>query len=51
MKPNDKYPQGGIVKQEAPIHISNLNPLKTENRCVLQKINKEGKLVRISKRQ
>ena len=24
-KPNAKNPQGGIVKQEAPIHISNLN--------------------------
>ena len=24
-KPNPKQPQGGIVKQEAPIHISNLN--------------------------
>ena len=26
-KPNPKQPQGGIVKQEAPIHISNLNLL------------------------
>ena len=26
-KPNAKNPQGGIVKQEAPIHISNLNPV------------------------
>ena len=26
-KPNAKNPQGGIVKKEAPIHISNLNPL------------------------
>lgn len=25
VKPNAKNPQGGIVKQEAPIHISNLN--------------------------
>ena len=24
-KPNSKQPQGGIVKQEASIHISNLN--------------------------
>ena len=24
-KPNAKYPQGGIVKMEAPVHISNLN--------------------------
>ena len=23
-KPNAKYPQGGIIKQEAPIHISNV---------------------------
>nr|MCR5072138.1 50S ribosomal protein L24 [Bacteroidales bacterium] len=26
-KPNSKQPQGGIVKQEASIHISNLNLL------------------------
>lgn len=26
-KPSAKNPQGGIVKQEAPIHISNLNPV------------------------
>ena len=26
-KPNTKQPQGGIIKQEAPIHISNLNLL------------------------
>ena len=24
-KPNAKQPQGGIIKKEAPIHISNLN--------------------------
>ena len=24
-KPNAKHPQGGIVKMEAPIHVSNLN--------------------------
>ena len=24
-KPSAKFPQGGIVKQEAPIHISKLN--------------------------
>ena len=24
-KPNAKHPQGGIVKMEAPIHLSNLN--------------------------
>ena len=26
-KPNSKQPQGGIIKQEASIHISNLNLL------------------------
>ena len=26
-KPNAKNPQGGIIKMEAPIHISNLNPV------------------------
>lgn len=26
-KPTAKHPNGGIVKMEAPIHISNLNPL------------------------
>ena len=24
-KPNTKQPQGGIIKREAPIHVSNLN--------------------------
>jgi len=27
-KPNAKSPQGGIVKKEATIHISNLNPVE-----------------------
>ena len=31
-KPNAKNPQGGIVKQEAAIHISNLNLVDPENR-------------------
>ena len=26
-KPSAKYPQGGIVKQEAPIQVSKLNPI------------------------
>ena len=26
-KPSAKNPQGGLVKMEAPVHISNLNPL------------------------
>lgn len=50
-KPNAKHPQGGIVKQEASIHISNLNPVeKGKPVRVGRKLNNEGKLVRISKR-
>ena len=26
-KPNSKQPQGGIIKKEAPVHVSNLNLL------------------------
>ena len=52
-KPNAKAPQGGIVKKEAPIHLSNLNVLdpktKTPTR-IGRKMNEEGKLVRYSKK-
>ena len=50
-KPNAKSPQGGIVKQEAAIHISNLNPVENGKAVrVGRKLNTEGKLVRISKK-
>jgi len=50
-KPNAKNPQGGIVKQEAPIHISNLNPLENGKPVrVGRKRNEDGKLVRVSKK-
>jgi len=50
-KPNAKSPQGGILKQEAAIHISNLNPLENGKPVrVGRKLNVEGKLVRISKK-
>lgn len=52
-KPTAKYPQGGIVKIEAPIHISNLNPLdpKTGKPTRVGRVrNEAGKLVRISKK-
>ena len=51
-KPNAKSPQGGILKQEAPIHISNLNPVdpKTGKLTRIGRVrNEEGKLVRVSK--
>ena len=52
-KPNAKNPQGGIVKKEASIHISNLNPVdpKSGKPTRISRIkNAEGKLVRISKK-
>jgi large subunit ribosomal protein L24 len=50
-KPNAKSPQGGILKQEAAIHISNLNPVESGKPVrVGRKLNAEGKLVRISKK-
>lgn len=52
-KPNAKNPQGGIVKKEASLHISNLNVLdpKTGNPTRIgRKLNAEGKLVRYAKK-
>lgn len=52
-KPNAKSPQGGIVKKEASIHISNLNPIDPKSgkpTRIGRKKNAEGKLVRISKK-
>jgi large subunit ribosomal protein L24 len=49
-KPNAKKPQGGIVKKEAPIHISNLNPVENGKPVRVGRVEKEGKLVRVSKK-
>jgi large subunit ribosomal protein L24 len=52
-KPNAKAPQGGIVKVEAPIHISNLNVLDPKSgkpTRIGRKLNDEGVLVRYSKK-
>ena len=50
-KPNAKSPQGGIIKKEATIHISNLNPVENGKPVrVGRKLNAEGKLVRVSKK-
>ena len=52
-KPNAANPQGGIVKQEATIHISNLvmvDPKSGEATKVGRKVDeKSGKIVRYSK--
>lgn len=50
-KPNAKNPQGGIIKKEASIHISNLNLVENGKPVrVGRKRNDDGKLVRISKK-
>ena len=52
-KPNAKSPQGGILKQEAPINISNLaliDPTSGKPTRVGRKMNDQGKLVRIAKK-
>ncbi|PSK94833.1 50S ribosomal protein L24 [Taibaiella chishuiensis] len=52
LKPNAKNPQGGIVKEEATIHISNVQlwdaKAKAPSRVRLER--KEGKAIRISKK-
>ena len=50
-KPSAKHPQGGVIKKEASIHISNLNLVENGKPVrVGRKRNEEGKLVRISKK-
>lgn len=52
-KPNAKSPQGGILKQEAPINISNLeliDPASGKPTRVGRKLNEQGKLVRFAKK-
>ncbi|MGL4805820.1 MAG: 50S ribosomal protein L24 [Bacteroidales bacterium] len=52
-KPNAANPQGGIVKREASIHISNLNvvdPKSGKATRIGRKLNEEGVLVRYSKK-
>ena len=52
-KPNAANPNGGIVKQEAAIHISNLmlvDPKTGNTTRVGRKKNDAGKLVRVAKK-
>lgn len=50
-KPSATDPQGGIVEKEAGIHISNLMVVhKGQASRTGRKMNKEGKLVRYSKK-
>ena len=52
-KPSAKNPQGGIVEMEAPIQISNLNPVDPKTGAparIGRKKDAEGKTVRYSKK-
>lgn len=51
-KPSAKNPQGGIIKKEAPIHISNLSLVDPESgKPTRVSIKHEGKnVIRISKK-
>ena len=52
-KPSAKHPQGGIVKMEAPIHVSNLSlidPKSGKATRIGRRVNEDGKKVRISKK-
>ena len=52
-KPSAKHPQGGIIKKEASVHISNLmlvEPKTGKPTRIGRKRNDDGKLIRISKK-
>ena len=52
-KPTAQHPQGGIIKQEAGIHISNLqvvDPVKGGATKIGRKVGENGKLVRYAKK-
>ena len=52
LKPNAQNPQGGIVQEEAPVHISNvmLWDAKSKAPARIKRERKEGHFVRISKK-
>lgn len=51
-KPNAQNQNGGIIKKEAPVHISNLMVVDKSGKAtrIGRKENEEGKLVRFSKK-
>ena len=52
-KPSAKHPQGGIVKMEAPIHVSNLSlidPKSGKATRIGRRVNENGVKVRYSKK-
>jgi large subunit ribosomal protein L24 len=52
-KPSKTAPQGGIIKREAPVHISNLNlidPASGKATRIGRKLNDKNQVVRYSKK-
>ena len=52
-KPNAKAPQGGILKKEAPVHVSNLNlidPKSGKATRIGRKKDDSGKTIRYAKK-
>jgi len=51
-KPSAQYPQGGLIKKEAPIHISNINLVdpKTGKPTRIAIKRENGKVIRIAKK-
>ncbi|XVJ64865.1 MAG: 50S ribosomal protein L24 [Lacibacter sp.] len=49
-KPSAQNTKGGIVKKEAPIHISNVMIWDGKQATKVQRTRKNGKLVRVSKK-
>lgn len=52
-KPSATHPQGGMIKKEAPIHISNLNPVDPKTGAptrIGRKRDENGRLVRYAKK-
>ena len=51
-KPNAQNQNGGIIKKEAPVHISNMKVMDKSGTPVRigRKVNEAGKLVRVSKK-
>lgn len=51
-KPTAQYPEGGIIKKESPIHVSNLMLVDGNGDAtrVGRRVNDAGKLVRFSKK-
>ena len=52
-KPNAKSPQGGILKKEAPVDLSNLmliDPSSGKPTRIGRKLDKDGRLVKYAKK-